>query len=554
MRIALKAFFIVVPLVLAAADAPNTPKPAPPDDPADVTTVRELCHGSIGLDRDGNVAAVRLSGADLKTCARYGPALVVLRHVRLLGTYDGADEVLEFAKPWTTLESADLDLVSDARLAGLEHMQTLKSLWTSGWFVTDAGIKSVGKLKNLEVLTIDSARITDACMKDIAGLPKLKELDLQGEIPITDRGLAELKGMKLESLGLVRTKITDRGIDEIKDMRTLRWLDVTETKVTSAAGAKLKGIPGLQVRGIPREEVHEVPDDPDDVDAIEDAIDPNMTMDKVTGNVHELDASSDFEVPRTWIKHLKGLHSLRYLVLPPFATDDGDLALLPALLSLERLNIDSGKFSDAGMKSIGALTSLRDLRLTRCPRVTSAGLKHLSQLRNLEGLTLEGTSLTDDGLRHLANLTNLQRLTLAGSNLTDDGLRHLSNLTNLEWLDIGGTKVTDAGLVHLSLLTRLRGIGLAPTDTTDAGLVHLRGLTKLKGFQRGKGMTPPACWNSRRTCPNWQSRTPSILGPEIYGQFKGVGSLCDQATIHVQQRLPTPLNPSSVPWLGGCHE
>ena len=26
------------------------------------------------------------------------------------------------------------------------------------------------------------------------------------------------------------------------------------------------------------------------------------------------------------------------------------------------------------------------------------------------------------------------------------------------------------------------------------------------------------------------------------GQFKRVGSLCDQATIHVQQRLPTPLN------------
>ncbi len=93
MRIGLGAFFIAVALVLVAADPPNTAKLVPPDDPADVTTVRELCHGDIDLDSNGNVTGIGVSGADLGRFAQYGPALSRLGHVRSLGAHDAADQV-----------------------------------------------------------------------------------------------------------------------------------------------------------------------------------------------------------------------------------------------------------------------------------------------------------------------------------------------------------------------------------------------------------------------------------------------------------------------------
>ena len=66
-------------------------------------------------------------------------------------------------------------------------------------------------------------------------------------------------------MGLNTTKITDRGIDEIQRHDALKELEVLDTKVTNAALAKLEGIIGLKVWGLPREELHEVPDDPKDV-------------------------------------------------------------------------------------------------------------------------------------------------------------------------------------------------------------------------------------------------------------------------------------------------
>ena len=202
-----------------------------PDDPADVKLCRVCVTAASGWT--ATATSPRLV-SPARTCDRspsLGPALQRLRHVRSLGTYDGADQVLNVVKSWTMLEGVDLNDVSDRGLASLEGMQTLKSLRIYSRQVTDAGVKSIGKLKNLEELTIEDAQITDACMKDIASLPKLKKLDLRGN-PITDRGLAELKGMKLESLDLRSTKITDRGIDHLKDMTTLKLLQVHDTKVT----------------------------------------------------------------------------------------------------------------------------------------------------------------------------------------------------------------------------------------------------------------------------------------------------------------------------------
>ncbi len=460
-----RTILTLVALALVAADPPRASKQVPPDDHADVKTVQGLCHGSIALDSDGNVTAIGVSGSELRSSVPYALALARLRNVRSLGTYDDADQVLAVIKPWARLENVDLRDVSDRGLAGLECMHTLKSLRIYSAQVTDVGAKSIGKLKNLEVLTIQGARITDACMKDVAALSKLRHLDLKNSA-ITDRGLAKIKGMELEALELRTTKITDRGIYEIKDMSTLKELDVFDTKVTKAALAVLKGIPGVKVLGLPRKEVHEVPDDPKDVAAIQAAsIRISAPKDNVTDNVYIVNAWGDKQTPRIWMKHLKGLHNLKELVLPDNVSADEDLALLTGLATLEKFRVRGRGFSDVGMRYIGALAGLRELDLGNCARVTAAGIDYVGKLKNLQVLHLRMAPVTDDELRSLAKLTKLREL------------------------DLGRTKVTDAGLAHLAPLVNLQELGLEETQTTDSGLVHLRALKKLRKFWGGAGVT-----------------------------------------------------------------
>ena len=80
-------------------------------------------------------------------------------------------------------------------------------------------------------------------------------------------------------------------------------------------------------------------------------------------------------------------------------------------------------------------------------------------------------SLTDDGLRAVGGLTALTELKLNDcSNITDAGLTELSSLSALTTLSLYGcTKVTDVGLRNLSSLTALTELFLPFTSTTQAG-------------------------------------------------------------------------------------
>ena len=452
MKCLTQMFLAVLAIALVSAGPAEKSVHPPPDDPTDVNTVQKcLPHGCVTVNRDGDVIQVSVNGEHLQNYPLLAPALRRLRHVHSLGTFKDADRVLETVKLWPILKDADVADVTADGIGNLKGMKYLSTLQIQDGNVTDAMVRRIGKLKNLLTLSIRARHITDACMKDIAALPRLKNLNLN-KTATTDRGLAELTGMKLESLELRTTRITDRGIDAIKDMRTLTLLDVFDTKVTNTALAKLKGIPGLKVRGLPREELHEVPDDPTDVAAIQAASDRISTAkDNVTDNVYQIYASSDKQKPRIWMRHLQGLHNLKELDLPFNRTEDDDLALLMGLRTLEKLDVSSNRFSDAGLKCIGTLTSLRELDLSGCTGITSGGMKYVGQLENLKVLDMGRTPVTDDGLRYLTKLTKLRRLNLSRNMMiTDAGLANLGlGLASLDELFLGGTKITDRGLEHL---------------------------------------------------------------------------------------------------------
>jgi hypothetical protein len=98
--------------------------------------------------------------------------------------------------------------------------------------------------------------------------------------------------------------------------------------------------------------------------------------------------------------------------------------------------------------------------------LTAKGLEHLKALAGrLEHLTLCSGKLTDADLRHLGELKSLKKLALRAPEVTGKGLAHLTGLKRLEVLDLRGTRAV-SGMAALRALPKLRVLyaNLAPSD------------------------------------------------------------------------------------------
>lgn len=68
------------------------------------------------------------------------------------------------------------------------------------------------------------------------------------------------------------------------------------------------------------------------------------------------------------------------------------------------------------------MTNLKELDLSRCSKITDAGLRHLTTIPILEKLWIPETGVTADGVILLTSLTNLSLLDLGGLHVSDSAL------------------------------------------------------------------------------------------------------------------------------------
>ncbi|MFN8555470.1 MAG: protein kinase [Candidatus Obscuribacterales bacterium] len=165
---------------------------------------------------------------------------------------------------------ADDTAVTDAGLAALSNMTSLKELQLNYTKTADAGISHLAKLDELETLGLAGTVVTDKATSDLAKLRNLKALDL-GYTLITGHGLKNLAPLqnltklglyntrlkdedlkvlsnfpRLESLNLANTNITDDGVNELVKLKSLRTLDIGGSRVTNKGVKKLAALPNLQ--------------------------------------------------------------------------------------------------------------------------------------------------------------------------------------------------------------------------------------------------------------------------------------------------------------------
>ena len=144
----------------------------------------------------------------------------------------------------------------------------------------------------------------------------------------------------------------------------------------------------------------------------------------------KLEHLTSLELPSDWVR---GIH----LTLPSEkAMTDNGLAQLAKLgrLSPTTLKLRASRITDAGFQHILELDHLKHLDLSKCDKITDAGLGlMLSKLVNLKTLDLTYCQqVTGTCFTHLSKLHQLESLDLWGcSEVTDSALKHLTKLRKL---------------------------------------------------------------------------------------------------------------------------
>ena len=101
--------------------------------------------------------------------------------------------------------------------------------------VTDAGLAHLKNLTTLKLLFLDETNVSDAGMKHLAGLRWMRHLYL-GSTQVTDAGIVHFKGMgDLFALGLQKTKTGDAGLKHLVGLRGFARLYLSDTQVSDAA-------------------------------------------------------------------------------------------------------------------------------------------------------------------------------------------------------------------------------------------------------------------------------------------------------------------------------
>jgi hypothetical protein len=157
-------------------------------------------------------------------------------------------KVIKTALPGKPIISIDLhgSAVTDADLARIATVTTLKALDLRLTAVTDAGIAQLGVLTELQHLNLFRTSMTDAGLASLGNLQKLETL-LIGGTAISDAGTAVLVRMPaLRKVSLFDTRIGDAALLPLGAMAQLDVLLLGRTAVSETAMRDLQvALPAL---------------------------------------------------------------------------------------------------------------------------------------------------------------------------------------------------------------------------------------------------------------------------------------------------------------------
>ena len=337
--------------------------------------------------------------------------------------------------------------------AALEHIVTLPRLQTVavGTETTQAGLETLGRTTGLTRLVVAyCSNLPKEISIDPAWLPELAWLDVSLR-HLTPGLVAQLA--EFEDLSHLKAfdDSTDRALDAavLKPLTGLSVLDLSQIKELTDEDlvhlASLDGLSRLRIdyTGATREGVV----------ALHEAL-PKCRIVSDFGTFEPLGV--DYSVERLdaeWVVERGGsvvvVQEGRHIsIASPEEFPDGDFVV--HRIALNHI-VD---LRDEELDRLSGLTSLVSLDL-RYTAISGQGLEDLSELTNLESLSLDGcTSFHQDSIRHIEAFTHLRFLGLSGVPVGDQILSKLSSWPELTHLSLGA-ETTVAGLRSLAAAPRL---------------------------------------------------------------------------------------------------
>lgn len=134
---------------------------------------------------------------------------------------------------------------------------------------------------------------------------------------------------------------------------------------------------------------------------------------------------------------------------------------------------------------------------------TAFEIEHLRRLKSTKALTCNGVDFPAGGLVWLSELSNLQDVSISGGNLTDADLTHLTKLPALKELELTKVSVSDSGIRVFEGARQLQTLRLATGTITPRVVESLKAFPKLKHlelqFWVDPGISPQFAYDSNET-------------------------------------------------------
>jgi hypothetical protein len=254
--------------------------------------------------------------------------------------------------------------------------------------------------------------VTDAWLAKLAPLTSLRRLDL-ANCAVTDAGMTHLAGLtSLEDLNLTLTPVTDAGLAHLGQLTALRSFGLASTKCTGSGFAHLKALKKLE-----NVNFHFTPLNDDGLKAISEV--------GISGRLWF--AHTKFTDPGARnLAALRELKTCGIGSADKSSSGEA-VAALVGLPHLEDLALLDNQATPAGIAHAAKITTLRKLDVSYAPTAEDASLRQIAALPNLAELKFGGAAqVTDDGLLALADCKALKKLTLSGlKKTTADGIERL---------------------------------------------------------------------------------------------------------------------------------
>jgi internalin A len=377
-------------------------------------------HRLLGIDFFANITRVIVSKDSPMS---YLPEFSELRSLNGLSSYG----------PGSTVS------ITDVGIENLKGLAQLEKLYLEQTGISDTGLQNLKGLAKLRVLSLTGSRITN--IDSIGNLSQLEEIDLAGS-QITDDGLKSIKRLSnLRILHLADTKITNDGLRWLEGLSHLKELHLSATKISDEGLKYLAKMPRLE--------------------------------ELLIGNT---------AITGRGLRYLKGLNQLKKLDITYTKVTAEELDTLQNIPNLEALKIGSQSSFSLELENsnwcatVSRYSSENDAK--SCTEINESSLIHLTGLKNLQILELDGVDITDNGWVYLNKLKHLRQLTIHQdedrfSKVNDAALRQIAKISTLKKLDLANTKVTNEGLSYLEGLTGLEELKIYSTEDTSTGLQKL---------------------------------------------------------------------------------